>query len=53
MIILDYYHVDSFEELSEYNKGVAREGGGARSMLFRFFFLLTAQVQWLDISVAD
>lgn len=38
MIILDYYHVDSFEELSEYNKGVAREGGGARSMLFRFFF---------------
>ena len=37
MIILDYYHVDSFGELSEYNKGVA----GGRSTLFLFFFLLT------------
>ena len=33
MIILNCYHVDSFGELSEYNKGVV---GGGRSLLFRF-----------------
>lgn len=42
MIILDYYHVDSFGELLEYNKGVAGERGWGRSTLFLFFFLLTA-----------
>ena len=52
MIILDYYHVDSFGELSEYNMGVAGEGGGEGRCFF-FFFLLTAQVQWLDIFIAD
>ena len=48
MIILDHYHVDSFGELSEYNKGVAGEG-----RCFFVLFLLTAQVQWLDIFIAD
>ena len=38
MIILDYYHVDSFGELSEYNKGVAGGRRWGRSMLFRFIF---------------
>ena len=38
MIILDYYHVDSFGELSEYNKGVAGGSGWGRSTLFLFFF---------------
>ena len=52
MIILDHYHVDSFGELSEYNKGVAGEGGGEGRCFF-VLFLLTAQVQWLDIFVAD
>ena len=52
MIILDYYHVDSFGELSEYNMGVAGEGGGEGRCFF-VLFLLTAQVQWLDIFIAD
>ena len=38
MIILDYYHVDSFEELSEYNKGVAGEGDGEGRCFSVFFF---------------
>ena len=40
MIILDYYHVDSFGELSEYNKGVAGgrgEGGDCLSTVARYF----------------
>ena len=37
MIILDYYHVDSFRELSEYNKGVAGRRGG-KVDAFSFFF---------------
>lgn len=52
MIILDYYHVDSFGELSEYNKGVAG-GGGGEGRCFFVLFLRTAQVQWLHIFVAD
>ena len=52
MIILDHYHVDSFGELSEYNKGVVGEGGGEGRCFF-VLFLLTAQVQWLDIFIAD
>ena len=41
MIILDYYHLDSFGELSEYNKGVVG-GRGGEGRHFFFFFLLTA-----------
>ena len=38
MIILDYYNVDSFGELSEYNKGVAGGRGGEGRRFFFFFF---------------
>ena len=38
MIILDYYHVDSFGELSEYNKGVAGGRGEEGQRFFFFFF---------------
>ena len=38
MIILDYCHVDSFGELSEYNKGVAGGMGGEGRRFFFFFF---------------
>ena len=37
MIILDYYHVDSFGELSEYNKGVAGARGEEGQRFFFFF----------------
>ena len=52
MIILDYYHVDIFGELSEITR-VWRGKGVGKVDAFSFFFLLTAQVQWLDIFVAD
>ena len=38
MIILDYFHVDSFGKLSEYNNGVAGGRGWGRSTLILFFF---------------
>ena len=39
MIIFNCYHVDSFGELSEYNKGVVGGGGGGEGRCF-FRFLL-------------